>query len=84
MIGGNSVAVHWIGVQSMVSLRSIGPKNACAIGLSNRRWRVGGLEFFIRCDERKKNKAKQIPGNTSVTTGVRIGGKKDAVICFIC
>jgi len=47
MIGGNSVAVHWIGVQSLVSLRSIGPKNACAIGLSNRRWCVGGFEFFV-------------------------------------
>ena len=36
------------------------------------------------CSIRTKNKAKQRPGNTRVTTGVKIGGKKDAVICFIC
>jgi hypothetical protein len=29
---------------------------------------------------RQKNKAKTRPGKTSVTTGVRIGGKNDAVI----
>ncbi len=32
------------------------------------------------CSIRTKNKAKHIPGKTSVTIGVKIGGKKDAVI----
>ena len=34
------------------------------------------------CSTRMKNKAKQRPGNTNVTTGSKIGGKKDAVINF--
>jgi len=32
------------------------------------------------CSIKTKKSAKQIPGKTSVTIGVKIGGKKDAVI----
>jgi len=32
------------------------------------------------CSIRTKNKAKTRPGKTSVTTGVKIGGRKDALI----
>ena len=35
------------------------------------------------CSIRTKNKAKQRPGNTSVTTGTKIGGKNAAVISFL-
>lgn len=33
------------------------------------------------CSIRTKNRAKQIAGNINVTTGVKIDGKNDAVIC---
>jgi hypothetical protein len=32
------------------------------------------------CSIKTKKSAKQIPGKTSVTIGVKIGGKNDAVI----
>jgi hypothetical protein len=34
------------------------------------------------CSIRTKNSAKQSPGKNSVTTGVKIGGRKDAVILY--
>ena len=34
------------------------------------------------CSIKTKNRAKTRPGNTSVTIGVKIGGRKDAVITF--
>ena len=33
------------------------------------------------CSIRTKNRAKQIAGNINVTTGVKIDGKNDAVMC---
>jgi hypothetical protein len=45
---------------------------------------INSLRTFIyatsSCSIKTKNNAKQIPGKTSVTIGVKIGGKKDAVI----
>ena len=35
------------------------------------------------CSIKTKNRAKTRPGNTSVTIGVKIGGRKDAVIIFL-
>ena len=35
------------------------------------------------CSIRTKNKAKQRPGNTNVTIGLKIGGKNDAVITIL-
>ncbi len=35
------------------------------------------------CSIKTKNSAKQSPGKTSVTIGVKIGGRKDAVILWI-
>jgi hypothetical protein len=42
---------------------------------------MNGQYYVISsCSIKTKNNAKQSPGNTSVTTGVRIDGKKDADI----
>ena len=44
------------------------------------------FKFFYAtssCSIKTKKSAKQIPGKTSVTIGVKIGGKNDAVIVWL-
>ena len=43
------------------------------------KYRYNVLSYFFLFNQTKKS-AKTIAGNTSVTTGVKIGGKNDAVI----
>jgi|TARA_B110000971_G_scaffold19409_1_gene17720 hypothetical protein len=45
---------------------------------------IFNLDYVISsCSINTKNRAKHKPGKTSVTTGVKIAGRKDAVIILL-